>query len=60
MYLFVFAFLGNTFYVSSILTSPRLDVPGPEASAYIRESIPWVSAIQLFHNSTPDSPQVIS
>lgn len=42
MYLFVFAFLGNTFYVSSILTSPKLDVPGPEASAYIRESIPYI------------------
>ena len=40
MYLFIFAFLGNSFYVSSILASPKLDVPGPEASAYIRESIP--------------------
>jgi hypothetical protein len=50
MYLFVFAFLGNTFYVSSLLTSPKLDLPGPEASAYIRESIPWVSAIQSCHH----------
>jgi len=40
MYLFVFAFLGNVFYVSSILASPKLDTPGPEASAYIRETIP--------------------
>lgn len=40
MFLFIFAFLGNTFYVSSILTSPKLAVPGPGASAYIRESIP--------------------
>ena len=40
MYLFIFAFLGNTFYVSSILTSPKLDTSGPEAAAYIRESIP--------------------
>jgi len=40
MYLFVFAFLGNTFYVSSILISPIMGIPGPEASAYIRESIP--------------------
>jgi len=42
MYLFVFAFLGNTFYVSSILTSPKLDIPGPDASAYIQESIPYI------------------
>jgi len=40
MYLFIFAFLENLFYVSSILTSPKLDIPGPEASAYIRECIP--------------------
>ncbi|KAF9646402.1 hypothetical protein BDM02DRAFT_3156563 [Thelephora ganbajun] len=42
MYLFIFAFLGNTFYVSSILTSPKLDVSGPEASAYIQESLPYI------------------
>jgi len=42
MYLFIFAFLGNVFYVSSILTSPNLDIPGPEASAFIRESIPYL------------------
>ena len=40
MYLFIFAFLGNSFYVSSILTSKKLDIPGPEAAAYVRESIP--------------------
>jgi len=42
MYLFVFAFLGNVFYVSSILTSPMLELPEPEASAYVRESIPYL------------------
>lgn len=42
MYLFIFAFLGNTFYVMSILTSPTLSTPGPEASSYIRESIPYL------------------
>lgn len=42
MYLFVFAFLGNVFYVSSILTSPKLGLPEPEASKFIRESIPYV------------------
>lgn len=42
MYLFLFAFLGNTFYVMSILTSPILSTPGPEASSYIRECIPYL------------------
>ena len=42
MYLFVFAFLGNCFYVASILSSPRRFLPPPEASAFIRESIPYV------------------
>lgn len=42
MYLFVFAFLGNVFYVASILTSPKLGLPEPEASKFIRESIPYV------------------
>ncbi|KAL4247291.1 Lysosomal/Vacuolar Amino Acid Transporter 1 [Abortiporus biennis] len=42
MYLFVFAFLGNFFYVASILTSPKLDLPPHEASAFIRESIPYL------------------
>ena len=40
MYLFIFAFLGNLFYVASILTSPKLELPPHEASAFIRESIP--------------------
>ncbi|CCM04598.1 uncharacterized protein FIBRA_06780 [Fibroporia radiculosa] len=42
MYLFIFAFLGNFFYVSSILTSPKLGLPEAEASAFIKESIPYL------------------
>ncbi|KAI9064438.1 hypothetical protein FKP32DRAFT_1650007 [Trametes sanguinea] len=42
IYLFIFAFLGNFFYVASILTSPNLQIPGPEASAFMRESIPYL------------------
>ncbi|PIL24000.1 hypothetical protein GSI_13751 [Ganoderma sinense ZZ0214-1] len=42
IYLFIFAFLGNTFYVASILTSPKLQLPPPQASAFIRESIPYL------------------
>ncbi|KAG6868235.1 hypothetical protein C0993_005935 [Termitomyces sp. T159_Od127] len=37
MYLFVFAFLGNSFYVASILTSPALQTP-----AFLAESIPYL------------------
>jgi hypothetical protein len=44
MYLFVFAFLGNTFYVASILTSPNMDLPRPEALAFLKESTPYVSS----------------
>ena len=40
MSLFVFAFLGNFFYVLSILTSPKLHQPEPASSAFLRESIP--------------------
>ncbi|KAI0345157.1 hypothetical protein BDW22DRAFT_1370916 [Trametopsis cervina] len=40
--LFVFAFLGNFLYVSSILTSPKLSLPEHEASAFLRESIPYL------------------
>ncbi len=40
MFLFVFAFLGNTFYVLSILSSPKLDAPHAEAMAFLLESIP--------------------
>jgi len=42
MYLFIFAFLGNFFYVASILTSPNLGLPEAEASAFIKESIPYL------------------
>ncbi|TBU50785.1 PQ loop repeat-domain-containing protein [Dichomitus squalens] len=42
IYLFIFAFLGNTFYVASILTSPNLQLPPPQASAFMRESIPYL------------------
>ncbi|KAI0831310.1 PQ loop repeat-domain-containing protein [Trametes gibbosa] len=42
MFLFIFAFLGNFFYVASILTSPNLLLPEPEASAFMRESIPYL------------------
>ncbi|KAF4614525.1 hypothetical protein D9613_003127 [Agrocybe pediades] len=42
MYLFVFAFFGNVFYVASILVSPKRFLPPPEASKYIRESIPYL------------------
>ena len=43
MYLFVFAFLGNVFYVASILLSPKTYLPPPQAAEFIRESIPYVS-----------------
>jgi uncharacterized protein with PQ loop repeat len=39
MYLFVFAFLGNVFYVSSILSN---NLPPAEAAKYLRESIPYL------------------
>jgi len=42
MFLFVFAFLGNTFYVLSILSSPKLDAPRAEAMAFLLESIPYL------------------
>ncbi|KAJ2913434.1 hypothetical protein MD484_g6972, partial [Candolleomyces efflorescens] len=42
MYLFVFAFLGNTFYVASILLSPKTYLPPPESTNFIRESIPYL------------------
>ncbi|KAH9901390.1 PQ loop repeat-domain-containing protein [Cubamyces lactineus] len=42
IYLFIFAFLGNFFYVASILTSPNLQLPEPEAAAFIRQSIPYL------------------
>ncbi|KAF9050410.1 PQ loop repeat-domain-containing protein [Panaeolus papilionaceus] len=42
MYLFGFALLGNTFYVASILTSPRRFLPPPQDAEYLRESIPYL------------------
>ncbi|PPQ76214.1 hypothetical protein CVT24_008946 [Panaeolus cyanescens] len=42
MYLFVFAFLGNVFYVSSILTSPKRFLPPPQDAEFIKESIPYL------------------
>lgn len=40
MYLFVFAFFGNVFYVASILSSPNMYLPPPASSAFLKESIP--------------------
>uniref|UniRef100_A0A0W0FLH5 CRA domain-containing protein n=1 Tax=Moniliophthora roreri TaxID=221103 RepID=A0A0W0FLH5_MONRR len=42
MYLFVFAFLGNTFYVASILTSPKVYQPLPASREFIKESMPYL------------------
>ena len=42
IYLFIFAFLGNFFYVASILTAPDMHLPEPQAAAFLRESIPCV------------------
>lgn len=42
MSLFVFAFLGNSFYVASILTNPTMNEPPPISTDYITESIPSV------------------
>ncbi|KZT28429.1 hypothetical protein NEOLEDRAFT_844459 [Neolentinus lepideus HHB14362 ss-1] len=42
IFLFVFAFLGNFFYVASILTSPSMYLPPPQAAVFIRESIPYL------------------
>jgi solute carrier family 66 (lysosomal lysine-arginine transporter), member 1 len=42
MYLFIFAFLGNFFYVLSIVTNPKMDLPEPQASQFIRDSVPCV------------------
>lgn len=39
MFLFIFAFFGNVFYVMSILVAPQMRTP--EAGNYIRESIPY-------------------
>ncbi|KAG2111658.1 PQ loop repeat-domain-containing protein [Suillus discolor] len=42
MYLFVFAFLGNFFYVCSILTSPEAHMPPPASTKFFKESIPYL------------------
>ncbi|VDB83070.1 unnamed protein product [Peniophora sp. CBMAI 1063] len=42
VFLFIFAFLGNFFYVLSILTAPNMSLPPPEAAAYLKESIPYL------------------
>jgi|SRR5882762_2633877 len=47
MYLFIFAFLGNTFYVISILTAPEIRQLPPADRAFIQESIPCVSVMLL-------------
>ena len=44
--------MGNLFYVASILTSPKLGLPEPEASTFIRESIPYVSCTRLLSSLT--------
>ncbi|KAG8217880.1 hypothetical protein J3R82DRAFT_6046 [Butyriboletus roseoflavus] len=42
MYLFIFAFLGNFFYVLSILTSPPARLPPPASTEFFRESLPYL------------------
>jgi hypothetical protein len=42
--LFVCAFLGNTFYVGSILTSPPMSGAPAEVLAFLMESLPCVSS----------------
>ncbi|KAJ7063390.1 PQ loop repeat-domain-containing protein [Mycena amicta] len=42
MYLFIFAFLGNTFYVLSIMTSERAHEPPPASTEFLRESLPYL------------------
>ena len=40
MTLFVSAFLGNLFYVLSILSSPNMRASSAESSAFLTESMP--------------------
>nr|GAT53256.1 predicted protein [Mycena chlorophos] len=42
MALFCFAFLGNFFYVFSILTSERAHEPPPASTEFLRESLPYL------------------
>lgn len=56
MYLFVFAFLGNVFYVASILSSPSVYLPPPISTDFLKESTPCVSSFPrpdlTLHDST--------
>ncbi|KAI9570438.1 CTLH/CRA C-terminal to lish motif domain-containing protein [Boletus coccyginus] len=42
MYLFTFAFLGNFFYVLSLLTSHKALLPPPASTEFLRESLPYL------------------
>ncbi|KAF8557320.1 hypothetical protein OG21DRAFT_1435558, partial [Imleria badia] len=42
MYLFVCAFLGNLFYVLSIVTNPKAHLPPPASTEFFRESLPYL------------------
>ncbi|KAF8274926.1 PQ loop repeat-domain-containing protein [Lactarius quietus] len=42
MFLFVAAFLGNLFYVMSILSSPNMRGPITQSSAFLTESMPYL------------------
>ncbi|KAI0273727.1 PQ loop repeat-domain-containing protein [Gloeopeniophorella convolvens] len=42
MFLFVFAFLGNFFYVLSLLSSPSMQGTPAESSAFLKESMPFL------------------
>lgn len=46
MYLFIFAFLGNFFYVLSLVTSREALLPPPASTEFYRESLPCVVPIQ--------------
>jgi hypothetical protein len=48
MYLFTFAFLGNSFYVASILTSSEAWAPAPKSQNFLRESLPSVLVHYIF------------
>jgi hypothetical protein len=42
IYLFISAFLGNFFYVLSILTSPKAHLPPPASTKFLNESLPYL------------------
>jgi solute carrier family 66 (lysosomal lysine-arginine transporter), member 1 len=50
MYMFTFAFLGNCFYVASVIFSPEFNARPPTSTAFIRESIPYAT---IYHHSSP-------